>query len=447
MIRAYDVVVIGAGVVGSATTFLLAEFTDVKSLAVVEKECGVAMVASDRRTNSQTRHPFGGELNYSLAKMRAIKRASDMIPRYVKSRYGGRRDILRQSSAMALAVGDEEVEELRRRYEDTVKPVFPSAQFTDRRDEIEEVEPYVVRGRPEGQKIAAIKLSADVIDFGELARSFIDNALKAREGKVDLRFEEMVKSIRENPDGYELATEDGRRLSCRYLVIAAGAYSLSLAKQIGLGREYVAFPVDGKYFKSKPVIRGKVYTVNRTGVPFANVHADKDWEGFTRYGPTVTPTIDFEKGRPDLKELIKNLDEALLDILFSDEGTKKAIREVMFRNTLYNLPIVGQRLFYEKEVKKMVPSLRYTDLDPAPELGGVRAAAVNRRTRQVRLGEMVLPEEGERGEFDRVRAIMSPSPGASACLGIGYDTMTDIVRSLDLEFDSDKFGKIFEACP
>src|SRR5437899_4414350 len=88
MTDVYDVAIIGMGAVGTATGFLLAEFTNVQSFLFLEKENSAGQIASDRRTNSQTRHPFGGELNYSPKVMKAIKRYSDMIPSYANSEYG-----------------------------------------------------------------------------------------------------------------------------------------------------------------------------------------------------------------------------------------------------------------------------------------------------------------------------------------------------------------------
>src|SRR5947208_548041 len=100
MIDVYDVAIIGMGAVGTATGFLLAEFTNVQSLLFLEKENSVGRIASDRRTNSQTRHPFGGELNYTPEVMKAIKRYSDMIPSYTNSEYGRGYDILRHISSL-----------------------------------------------------------------------------------------------------------------------------------------------------------------------------------------------------------------------------------------------------------------------------------------------------------------------------------------------------------
>ena len=439
----YDVAIIGMGAVGTATGFLLAEFTDVRSLLFLEKENSAGQIASDRRTNSQTRHPFGGELNYTPEVMKAIKRYSDMIPSYANSEYGRGYDILRHTkSGMVLAVGENEKDYLRKKFHDTVKPVFPYAELMEDKEEIAKLEPYIVRGRKKDEEIGIIKLQADMVDFGELARSFENNARKFEDKKISVKFDTKVERIDEVSDGYDLHTHNGRGFSARYLVVSAGSYTLSFAKQLGLGGDYIAFPVAGKFFTSASVINGKVYTFQEEGVPFAATHADREWDGaVTRYGPTAMPTLMFEKDKPDIKEFIDNLDPVLLDTIIS----KKAIRNIMLKNIAYSLPVVGRRLFWKYEARKIVPSIPYADLKPAPEFGGVRTVGINKKTRELRLGEFTLPEVPEDGV--NVCANMAPSPGASGSLGIAYKNVVKITRALGLEFDDEKFTKVFGTLP
>src|SRR6266487_806303 len=287
MIDVYDVAIIGLGAVGTATGFLLAEFTNVQSLLFLEKENSVGRIASDRSTNSQTRHPFGGELNYTPEVMKAIKRYSDMIPSYANSEYGRGYDILRRTrSGMVLAVGKNEKDYLRKKFHDTVKPVFPDAELMENREGIAKLEPYIVRGRKKDEDIGIIKLQADMVDFGELAKSFQDNASKHQDKKINVKFNTKVEQIEDVPDGYDLRTKNGEGFSARYVVVSAGSHTLSLAKQLGLGGDYVAFPVAGKFFTSEPVINGKVYTFQEEGVPFAATHADREWDGAVTPDPT-----------------------------------------------------------------------------------------------------------------------------------------------------------------
>src|SRR6266540_4959982 len=206
----YDVAVIGMGAVGTATGFLLAEFTNVQSLLFLEKENSAGLIASDRRTNSQTRHPFGGELNYTPEVMKAIKRYSDMIPSYANSEYGRGYDILRRTrSGMVLAVGKNEKDYLRKKFHDTVKPVFPDAELLENGEGIARLEPYIVRGREKDEDIGIIKLQADIVDFGELARSFEDNARKHQDKKIHAKFNTRVERIEDVSDGYEIRISNG----------------------------------------------------------------------------------------------------------------------------------------------------------------------------------------------------------------------------------------------
>src|SRR5436309_14011689 len=224
MIDVYDVAIIGMGAVGTATGFLLAEFTNVQGLLFLEKENSVGRIASDRRTNSQTRHPFGGELNYTPEVMKAIKRYSDMIPSYANSEYGRGYDILRRTkSGMVLAVGKNEKEYLGKKFHDTVRPVFPYAELMEDKEEIAKLEPYVVRGRKKDEEIGIIKLQADMVDFGELARSFEANARRHQDQKIHVKFNTRVERIEDVSDSYAIHISDGGSFSARYQVVSAGS--------------------------------------------------------------------------------------------------------------------------------------------------------------------------------------------------------------------------------
>src|SRR5437879_4376369 len=222
MTDVYDVAIIGMGAVGTATGLLLAEFANVKSFLFLEKENSACQIASDRTTNSQTRHPFCGELNYSPKVMKAIKRYSDMIPSYANSEYGRGYDILRRTkSGMVLAVGRNEKEYLGKKFHDTVKPVFPYAELMEDKEEIAKLEPYIVRGRKKEEKIGIIKLQADIVDFGELARSIADNARRHQDRKIHVSFNTREERIEDVSDGYETHTRIAGADSARYLAVSA----------------------------------------------------------------------------------------------------------------------------------------------------------------------------------------------------------------------------------
>src|SRR5207244_11847298 len=137
------------------------------------------------------------------------------------------------------------------------------------------------------------------------------------------------------------------------------------------------------------------------------------------------------------KEFIHNLDPVLFDTVIS----MKAIRNIMIKNIAYSLPGVGRRLFWKYEARKIVPSIPYSDLKPAPEFGGVRTVGINKRTRELKLGEFTLPEVPEDGVS--IGANMAPSPGASGSLGIAYKNVATMTTALGLDFYDEKLTKVF----
>jgi malate dehydrogenase (quinone) len=99
------------------------------------------------------------------------------------------------------------------------------------------------------------------------------------------------------------------------------------------------------------------------------------------------------------------------------------------------LPFVGKRLFI-KEVRKIVPSLKLSELRYAKGIGGTRPQIVNNTTRKLEMGEAKLCG-------DNIIFNITPSPGASTCLGNAYSDTQEIIKFLDnkYKFDKEAFEK------
>ena len=113
----------------------------------------------------------------------------------------------------------------------------------------------------------------------------------------------------------------------------------------------------------------------------------------------------------------------------------KILFNYIFINFLYDLPIIGKRLFI-KEVRKIVPSLKLSELRYAKGIGGTRPQIVNNTTRKLEMGEAKL--SGEKIIFN-----ITPSPGASTCLGNAYSDTSKIIEFLDnkYKFNNEAFEK------
>ena len=82
--KIHQVAIVGGGVCGTALLYMLAEYTDINDIVLIEKYDGVAKVNSHSRNNSQTIHCGDIETNYSLEKATKVKAAAQMLVNFAK---------------------------------------------------------------------------------------------------------------------------------------------------------------------------------------------------------------------------------------------------------------------------------------------------------------------------------------------------------------------------
>lgn len=417
----YDVVIVGAGASGTALLYALAAYTDIGRIALVEKYAKPGQVNSRFTNNSQTLHVGDIETNYSVEKVREVYPAAMMVVRYAEKLPKEERDaFLFPTPKMVLAVGDREVATLERRFAD-LSPIFPRMRKLDR-DEIAAVEPAVISGRSSDVPLLALHTTDGfAVDFQALSESFVRNARRMRPD-ADVLFSTKVERIERDPSdesAYVLRTADERNLRTRALVVDADSYTLLLAQQLGYGTEFSLIPIGGSFYFSRKILNGKVYTVQEPKLPFAAVHGDPDIhaDGRTRWGPTARFHPVLEARNPGTAG--DYLRSSGLERWKTWRSFLKILLDpVRFRylveNMLYEIPVVGTLMFL-RNVRKIVPSIRFSDVEKAVGYGGMRLQRVNVNTRELLLGEGKIT--GDRAIFN-----MTPSPGASVCL---YNAMRD----------------------
>ena len=280
----YDVAIIGAGVCGTALTYLLSQYTNVKSVVVLEKCDDVAQINSRVSNNSQTLHFGDIETNYSLEKAQKVNRAASLVKQYLLQ-HDPDRQIHSKYHKMVLAVGAEQTDILKNRYEE-FKTLFPHLRAIARA-EIEAIEPNILKGRdPDLDVLALFTEEGYTVDFQRLAKSFLNNACQQSNGAIDLKFSTQVTHLEKISAGYRIHT-NRQTLTAKTVVIAAGAYSLLFAKSLGYGRDYALLSVAGSFYLSRSALNGKVYTMQSKKLPFAAIHGDPEVHDrtITRFGP------------------------------------------------------------------------------------------------------------------------------------------------------------------
>ncbi|MFC2528412.1 MAG: FAD-dependent oxidoreductase [Campylobacter sp.] len=437
----YEVIIIGGGITGSALAYVLAEFSGIKNIALLEKYEGLATLNSKASANSQTIHCGDIETNYDLQKATEVKRKADMIVKYCQ-KHGYENKFLFQGQKMALGVGESEVELIKERFE-KFKELYPYLQLFDK-EELKKIEPKLVfdgRGEERAEDIVAMGVQSGVyttIDYGAMANSFVQNA-KNVEGKTcDLYLNTEVQNITKVGDKFYIRTANRLSLSADFVVADAGAHSLWLAHKMGLGQDLSTICIAGSFYLTKQkLLNGKVYMVQNPKLPFAALHGDPDLlaGGCTRFGPTALtlPKLERYKGCRSVPEFFQslNFDMDVAKVIWQNFGDSE-VRDFLIRNIGFEIPILGKKLFV-KNARKIIPSIREEDIYYAKGFGGVRPQVISHSQKKLLLGEARI------GENPGIIFNMTPSPGATSCLGNALRDAKSACEYLGVSFDDAKF--------
>lgn len=446
MEESYDVVIVGGGIIGTSLLYALSKFSNIESMILLEKNDKLGQESTNSRSNAQTLHIGDIETNYSLEKVLETKVASELISKYTNTLptlecY----KIISPVSKMLLGVGDKEVEFVEKRYDDKFLTIFPKIKKLDKNG-INEVEPNIVKGRdPEEKILAAYSDAGNIVSFDRLAESFARNSLY-NANKVKISLGEYVKEIKENNGSYKLITNKSN-YNAKFVVLAAGGYSLYFAKMMGYGEDFSMLSVGGNFYYSKKVLNGKVYRVQKGGVPFAAVHGDPDLNhgDRTRFGPTVSVLPYLENAKDITTESHVRAFEDYIKALGMDKDTitslfnivsDKDIINILLTNLGYTIPEAGKYMFVRDQVNKIVPSLKNSEVIFDKETGGVRPQIIDKKQKKLVLGVVELKINGLIFE-------MAPSPGASSCLKAALEDAIDITNYLGKQFKTEEFCKIF----
>jgi len=350
------------------------------------------------------------------------------------------------------------------------KKTFPKLKKLEF-NEIAKLEPNVTKGRFKDESILALCSDEGyTVDYGKLSVAFADDAKRkgidvylntklnniTKENAQESKEEILEKDNKENKKRNKLENKkeikssnyfiktDKEEFTAPVVIIATGAHSLMIAHSLGYGKEYGILSVAGSFYNAPKLLNGKVYTMQLKKLPFVAVHGDPEVHNsqITRFGPTAKPIFMLERYRyRTVGEYFKTLgfgsrQIATLWKLMSD----KVVSKYIFRNYFYDWPIIGRRLFL-KQVKKIVPSITLRQIKYAKGYGGNRPQIINLNKKTMDTGEAKIIG-------DDVIFNITPSPGASTCLGNAYIDVETVIgflnkKGIQAKFDKKEFDKEF----
>jgi malate dehydrogenase (quinone) len=429
----HEIIIVGGGVSGTALLYTLSKYSDVKNIGLIEKYQDLGMVNTASTMNSQTLHFGDIETNYTFEKAKKVKRSADMVKQYLedeKLKDPGNKIFIKVHK-MVLATGKEQVERLSERYK-PFSQLFPNLKMIGK-EEIGKVEPRILEGRdPDQELLALITQDGYAVDFGGLSHSFVKNAKELNPDLEVYLSTRVLKIIREG-DHFKLTTNKGE-FEANAVLVAAGSHSLKMAKSLGYGKNYSILSMAGSFFIGPKVLNGKVYTMQVAKLPFAAIHGDPEVhnENVTRFGPTAKPIFLLERyNYSTFFEYWKTFGLGIRPILsILNIISDKVIFRYIVRNGIYDFPAIGKRSFL-KEIKKIVPNIKYNEIKFAKHIGGTRPQIINNSTRKLEMGEAKILG-------DKIIFNITPSPGASTCLGNAFEDTIRIMDFLGNRFSFDK---------
>jgi L-2-hydroxyglutarate oxidase len=194
---------------------------------------------------------------------------------------------------------------------------------------------------------------------------------------------------------------------CRLLINCGGLQSDRIAKRCGLNPDVKIIPFRGEYYKLKKekeyLVKNLIYPVPDPKFPFLGVHFTRMIKGGVEAGPNAV--LAFKRNGYTYKDIsLYDLGEMFLYPGFwkmAKQHYKMGINE--FRRSL-------NKSLFVKALQKLVPSIEDEDIIPGGS--GVRAQALDKNGKLVDDFRIIETEK-------QVHVLNAPSPAATASLSIG----------------------------
>lgn len=385
----YDIIIIGAGLVGLATAYQTKLKNPDSKILILEKENDVALHQSGH--NSGVIHSGIYYKPGSLKAKNCIEGYNSIIN--FAEKHGIKYDLC---GKIIVATSQEELPLLDNIYKRGVENGLQNLKYLSR-DEFREIEPHC-------EGIKAIKVpQTGIIDYPGIAKK-IKELFEELGGEV--RFNSEVKNIIDK--GSEIiVTTNNAEFKSKKLISCAGLYSDKVTKMTNEKNDVVIIPFRGEYYKIKDekkyLVKHLIYPVPDPSFPFLGVHFTRMIDGNIEAGPNAV--LAFKKEGYNFFDF--NFSETMQTMLWP--GFRKIVAKYG-RTGMGEMHRSLSKSAFTKALQKLLPEIQENDLVPGGS--GVRAQACDRNGGLIDDFDIV-----KNGNIIHVRN--APSPAATSCLSIG----------------------------
>lgn len=399
----YDIVIIGAGIVGLATAMeMLLRYPSLK-LAVLEKEHELA--------SQQTGHNSGvihSGIYYTPGslKAKACVAGKAALIQFCQE-HGVSYELC---GKVIVATHEEELPRLEQLYQRGLANGVPDLEMIGP-ERLHEIEPHAV-----GIK-ALYSPTTGIVDFAQVARAYAREVTSR--GGVILPDHAVVTIEQRN--GCYLLTTPTDVVEARYVIGCAGLYADRVARLLGMSLTPQIVPFRGDYYvlrqERTAMVRGMIYPVPDPRFPFLGVHFTRRVNGDVWLGPNAVLAF----AREGYRRLDINVGD-LWETLRYPGFRKLALK--YWRIGLEEMYRDFSKASFLKALQRYMPVLRPADLLPGP--AGVRAQALAPNGTLV--DDFVVDQQG-----GVLHVRNAPSPAATSSLAIAEMIVNTAERNFALD--------------
>ena len=403
----YDLVIVGAGIVGLATAMELSKRRPDLRVLVLDKE--------DRISAHQSGHNSGvihAGLYYKPGSLKATMAVEGArLMREFCQEHGLPHDLC---GKVVVAVGNDELPRLKELYRrGTANGVPGLVEISG--EQIKEYEPHAVG-------VAGLwSPNTGIVDYMAVAQTYAQIVTQAG---GSLRLNTKVVGITEQPDELVVQTTQGD-VHTSALINCAGLQSDLVARMMGSTNGIRIIPFRGEYHvltpESQKLVRGLIYPVPDPRFPFLGVHFTKKIDGSVEAGPNAVLAF----AREGYTKTALNPGYMLGLLTFRGFWVMAAKYWRMGFGEMYRS---WNKRAFVKALQALLPDLGMDDV--APGGAGIRAQAMDANGNL--LDDFVIIEGPSGSKARAIHVLNAPSPAATVSIVIGRSIVDRALSTFDL---------------
>ena len=396
----YDLVIVGAGILGLAIAKEITNNNKNIKLLVIEKESSVARHQSSHNS---------GVIHSGLYYKPGSLKATNCISGYKKIiKFCQEEEIEHEiCGKLVVATTSNELPLLDNLYNNGIKNNLEGLKFLNR-DEIQNYEPYC-----RGIK-AVVVPQTGIVNYKTVSEKYLEKVLM-HGGEIALNTK--VNKIINYKNNVELITNSST-YKAKVVVTCGGLHSDELALHTHTNLPIRIIPFRGEYYKLRPeaqkMVNHLIYPVPNPSFPFLGVHFTRMIDGSVECGPNAV----FSFSKEGYNKFNFNFADTVACLKWP--GFRKISKKYWKEGVSEYYRSISKSAFV-KALQTLVPDIKSSDLIPGGS--GVRAQACD-------LDGNLLDDFDIRIRENVIHICNAPSPAATASLAIAETISRQIVKLL-----------------